>query len=535
MGDRVNDRPNVLFVICDDLNNAVASMGRTPFAPAPNLQRLMAGGVSFVNAQNSCPICLPSRSSMLSGLYPHTTGHYTLWDSWQTQVPIRNTAAHGRRRDSRPLLGEAVMFPRHFRESGYRTLGAGKVSHVGNGAGHSSWWTEFGNGSDYGPFIWDAAREKMAAHPDLEWLFEGEPLRAYLERYGGLDRFFIEDGAFRAHIDALYGSMPEVFGSGLRDGLEVRCTGGTAYRYVSDDDRDPLPDEKTAAWAAGKLREKHEDPFFLAVGFMKPHTPLNAPQRFHDMLPLEDIELPPVLAGDCDDCARAHVEHRPYGFLRYGMINRGGEQAWRKWLQSYLACVAFVDEQLGVVLDALEESPCRDNTVVVFTSDNGYHLGEKEFIFKDTLWEESDQIPLIVRAPGVAQEGQVCTRPVSLIDLYPTLTDLCGLPAEPHAATHGHPLEGHSLRPLLENPEAGEWSGPPVALTSVRGNTGIHHAVRSERYRYILCANGEEELYDHESDPHEWHNLAGDAKLAGVKAGLRREMMQLLWKEGGQT
>lgn len=171
----------------------------------------------------------------------------------------------------------------------------------------------------------------------------------------------------------------------------------------------------------------------------------------------------------------------------------------------------------------------REKTIVVFTSDNGYHMGEKSFIFKDTLWEEAGQIPLIFHALGLVQSNGECTQPVSLIDLYPTLIDLCDLPAEPNADTHGHPLQGHSLRALLEDPKAGTWPGPPAALTSVRGDTGIHHSVRSEQYRYVLCQNGEEELYDHAADPNEWHNLAGDVSYSSVRSELREQMMALLW------
>jgi len=158
-------------------------------------------------------------------------------------------------------------------------------------------------------------------------------------------------------------------------------------------------------------------------------------------------------------------------------------------------------------------------------------MGEKEYLFKDSLWEESSQIPIVVRAPGVAQENTVCQTPVSLIDLYPTLIDLCGLPRQPHANTHGCPLDGHTLRPLLTDPARGEWEGPPVALTSVRGDTGIHHSVRALTHRYTLCGNGEEELYDHRTDPHEWHSLAGDSQHDGIRQELREEMMQLLWRE----
>jgi arylsulfatase A-like enzyme len=517
------EKPNVLFVICDDLNNAIAGMGREPCAPAPNLQRLMNEGIRFTNAHNNCPICLPSRNSMLSGLYAYTTGHYTLWDAWRTTTHIHTTARWRNRYSNRPLLGDAVMMPKHFKDNGYNTFGVGKVHHEGRV--DPDWWTDYAYGPDYGPYLWDSVRVSQQAHPDRLWLYEGEPMLSYAERYEGLDRFFLDGREYRHHIEMAFGSLPEIFD---RDGFDIRNGDRTPYRYVNDDNRGLLPDEKSAEWAVDVLAQKHEKPFFLGVGFMKPHTPLNAPQRFFDMFPLDDIQLPPFLENDCDDCARALVENRPYGFLVYGMILKGGEEMWRKWLQSYLACIEFMDEQLGKILNALDESPYRDNTIVVFTSDNGYHMGEKSYIFKDTLWEEADQIPLIIKAPGVTRANSIGTQPVSLIDLYPTLIDLCNLPSEPHESTHGHPLEGHSLRPFLEDPQNRDWPGPSVALTSLRGDTGIHNSARSHQYRYNLCQNGEEELYDHENDPHEWHNMADNPSYRDVKSDLRDQMMRLI-------
>ncbi|MBN1673091.1 MAG: sulfatase [Kiritimatiellae bacterium] len=523
MGKPSDTRPNVVFIICDDLNSAIAGMGRRPCAPAPNLNRLMSAGVRFPNAHNNCPICLPSRNSMLAGLYPHTTGHYTLWDKWRTQRCIRTIAVRGGAHTEAALLDSAVMLPKHFHDNGYNTFGVGKIHHEGRT--DPAWWTDYAYGPDYGPFLWDSVREKQRAHPDRLWLYEGEPLRAYARRYEGVDRFFLDGDQFRHHIEMLFGPLSEAFAGA---GADARQGSRAPFRYVNDEERDPLPDEKATAWALDVLRRRHDKPFFLGVGYMKPHCPLNVPQRFFDLFPADSLELPPFLADDCADCARALVEHRPYGFLAYDMILKGGEPMWRKWLQAYLACVAFVDEQVGRLLDALRQSPWHDNTIVVFTSDNGYHMGEKSFIFKDTLWEEAGQVPLIVSANGVAQANGVCRKPVSLIDLYPTLIELCGLPNEPHNATHGHPLQGHSLRPFLEAPRDGVWAGPPVALTSVRGDTGIHHSVRSERHRYTLCQNGEEELYDHETDPHEWHNLAGNAEYANVRTELRARMMEML-------
>ena len=516
-------KPNVLFIICDDLNNAVSRMGRVPCSVTPNLSKLMAESVRFQNAQCNDPVCLPSRSSLFSGLYPHVTGHYTLWDSWRSTTAVATTGCYGRRDHGVPLLRNAVMMPKHFRDNGYGVYGVGKVLH--EGVVNPEWWDEYGHGPDYGPFLWDAQRKCQRSRPDREWLCEGEPFSSYVKRYEGVDRFFLDGDRFRHHIEKAFGPLCDLF-PGEENGV---LGGGKPYRYAADDDRDLLPDERTAAWAVDILSRRHERPFFLGVGFMKPHTPLNAPSKYFDMFPPEELELPPLLDGDLDDCARALIEHRPYGFLTYGLLMKGGEALWREWLQAYLACIAFMDDQLGKVLSVLESSPYRENTVVVFTSDNGYHMGEKEYIFKDTLWEESCQVPLIIRAPGQAQENRECHTPVSLIDLYPTLVDLCGLPSEPNAGANGRELDGHSLRRLLHDPDIGNWGGHRVALSSVRGDTGIHHSVRSRTHRYTLCGNGEEELYNHDIDPHEWHNCATDPEYAEVKAQLRREMMTLLW------
>jgi arylsulfatase A-like enzyme len=302
---------------------------------------------------------------------------------------------------------------------------------------------------------------------------------------------------------------------------------GKPWRYVSDLDRDQMPDEISADFAMDVLNQKHDQPFFLAVGFMRPHVPLYVPTKYFDMYPPGKLKLPPRLTNDLDDCAVIQRERWKLGFQKWdALMGAGGEPLWRKWVQAYLASMTFADEQVGRVLTTLDKSPYRDNTIVILIGDNGYHLGEKSTVQKWYLWEESTQVPLLMRAPGAAR-GKVCKQPTSLIDLYPTLIDLCSLPKNPNAHKSEAPLGGHSLRQLLKNPTQGKWDGPDAALSVVShepdgpAGTGPHYSIRTVRWRYSLFSNGEEEMYDHDADPHEWTNLASHADFTAQKNLLR--------------
>ena len=194
------------------------------------------------------------------------------------------------------------------------------------------------------------------------------------------------------------------------------------------------------------------------------------------------------------------------------------------------------------VVDAVDQSPFKDNTIIVVTSDHGWNMCEKDYLFKNSPWEESCRIPFVVRAPGVAKPGGVAEHPISLIDLYPTLVDLCGLPKETRKNDNGAPLDGHSVRPFLENPTAGRWDGPEGALSMIyigelnRGYSGAekdmvenqHWSYRTKRWRYIRYNDGMEELYDHDSDPREWNNLASSPEHAAVKQSLKKQMFAMI-------
>lgn len=307
-----------------------------------------------------------------------------------------------------------------------------------------------------------------------------------------------------------------------------------------------MPDEKSVQWILAKLKEMEqedqEQPFFMALGFNRPHTPLYAPDKYFRMFPLENLTLPPSMEDDLEDCAEGLVHGNAYPKHNYQRLMEtygSRELGLKAYLRAYLACVAFVDDLLGEVLDALDQSEFAANTVLIFTSDHGYHLGEKDLLFKHTLWEESTRIPFIVKVPGLTPAGGVCPQPVSLIDIYPTLADLCHLEGSNLKGENGRPLDGHSLRRLLENPEARRWPGPEVALSTilsdrVREGPNIpmdasdqHFSVRSLQMRYSLANDGSEELYDHLSDPNEWTNLAGEPEYLEIKNELHERLLEL--------
>lgn len=497
-------KPNVVMIVIDDLNDYVTGMGGHPQAKTPHLSKLASEGVSFRRAYSNNPVCAPSRGSFFTGIYPHTSKliHFGKW--FENEVLINSKT-----------------IPEYFRENGYRTMGTGKLLH--NYRPHV--WEEFGHKANYGPFAYDG--KEFVGHPSVP-----EPFRSI----GSVD------GSFAPLSD-----VPHVGKTAKGPGAvgwyeNPNWKGIKKLRYVSEDDRDLLPDERCAKWAVDRIKgmsQRAQDrPFFLGVGFIRPHTPLYAPKRFFDMFPRESIELPVIRAGDAADTHYKDVfspdRKGPKHFRLLKESYPTLEEGLRAYIQAYLACVAFVDEQVGKVVDAVDSSGLRDNTIVLVTSDHGYNMGEKDFLFKNSLWEESGRVPLIIRASGVAKAGAVVERPVSLIDIYPTLVDLCGLNGETRKNSKGAPLDGFSLKPLLIDPEAGQWGGPDAALTVIKADQRPsekieqhHYSVRTRRWRYILYNDGSEELYDHDSDPYEWTNLSGDVRCAETKAGLKKQLLEM--------
>ncbi len=503
------EKPNVLLIVCDDLNDYVETLGGHPQTKTPNLRKFIESGVSFTQAHCNIPICNPSRASFATGIYPHTSQQFGFED-W----------------DKNEILKNSHTMMAHFSANGYHTLGTGKVMHNRD----SQEWDEYGHPSDYGPF-----------------LFDGQDKIPHL----GVPSPFRDDFGI---IDGTYGPLEKVSHKTSPDTGKPYSwmTGGwrkqRELKYESDSDRDPTGDELNAQWAVKRLNELAEEktpkPFFMGVGFVRPHTPLIVPQKYFDRFPLDSIKLPEILKGDAEDTFKNTVTSQEddrsgdRGTKMYDSLiasyQGDRELALKKFIQAYLASVASIDDLVGDLLKALDETGLAKNTIVIFTSDHGWGNGEKDYLYKNALWQESTRVPLILRAPGVSPKGQTCDHPVSLVDLYPTLLDLCGLPADTMKNEKGRPLDGFSLKPLISDPEKGKWQGPDYALTALYKWARYYdpayqnYSLRFKDWRYVRYENGKEELYHSAKDEHEWNNLALDSKYSDTLKKFRKKLLSII-------
>ena len=533
-------QPNVIFIICDDLNDSVEGMGGHVDAKTPQIQEIMQAGVRFTNAHCNAPICGPSRASLWTGLLPSTSGYYGFN---QQSNNWRDFA----------LLSDSVTLMEHFKANNYTVWGSGKIFHNGhddNSVFSVNPASDGAGPSDFGPFPWDGVVPQSGnyasgqhQHPDMPTSNWG-----YYPSTTSLDNKPGDTPGYENYQWALKGGP-----------FNYTSEGGPLG--VSGDIRDLMPDEISAQWAEGKLGQTHSKPFLMVVGMNRPHSPFYAPKEFFDLFRDANgnntVSLPPHLPNtdDLDDLPEI-AKGRPFGGLldrgyQSGMnkykqdYGNGANEWWLNFVQGYLACVAFADHQVGVIWDALQASDYANNTIVIVTSDHGYHLGEKDHSSKTTPWEETTRVPLVIYTPEMrpggslaSVAGQECSAPVSLIDLYPTLNALCDMPADPNggAGKNNTALDGNDLTPLLEAPVAGQWNGPSVSLSHLH-NARVdwpedtkspwalnHHAARSENYRYIRYSDGSEELYDHSFDPNEWTNLADNTAYAPAKAVMKQRL-----------
>ena len=288
---------------------------------------------------------------------------------------------------------------------------------------------------------------------------------------------------------------------------QAKNDGVGGIKFAPLDCRDEaLPDYAITDYGIAQLGKTHDKPFFLAVGLHKPHMPWNVPQKYYDMFPADKIVLPPYLENDLDDLPPAGVKMAHPQTDHEPMLASG---RWKEAIQGYLAAIAYTDMNIGRLLDALEKSAYKDNTIICFWCDHGWHLGEKHHWRKFALWEEATRSPLIWVVPGMTKPGSVCERTVDFMTIYPTLCDLAGIPVPQH-------VEGKSIRALLADPKS-ESSTPGITTYRFK-----NHTVRTEDWRLIRYENGDEEFYDEKADPNEWKNLANDPKFAEQKAKLAK-------------
>ncbi|MBE2214852.1 MAG: sulfatase [Opitutaceae bacterium] len=456
------DRPrpmNVLFLISDDMRCDLGAYGHA-LARTPNIDRLARQGVLFERAYTNYPLCCPSRTSMLTGRHPTTTRLY------------------GNREWIGAWHPDWVTLPRHFKNHGYTTLRTGKIFHAG--IDDTEAWHEGGEKRLYG--------DNTQPPPDPATL----PPIPEAEELARIERMLAADVARAPSSDRW---------EAVEDPAAISALGDT---QVGDR-------------AVNYLRAHAQDttPFFLMCGFSKPHSPLVAPKEFFDLYDVDDIILPP------DFAARPTV---PEGFPRGAIrpinadlfIRRDATpEAARAMIRAYLACISYVDWNVGRVLAELDRLGLRENTIVVFWSDHGYQLGEKgKWSKAGSLWEQGTRVPFIVHDPRVAGNGRASPRVVQAVDIYPTLLDLCGLP-------RADGIEGLSLAPLLHDPHA-PWDHPAFTVWSERnrGLSGV--VVRTERWRYaeFFGPGAGAMLTDPLHDPYETQNLAGDPRYAAIVAEL---------------
>jgi len=372
------------------------------------------------------------------------------------------SGVYGNRNSFRKTLPKEITLMQYLKKNGYLTKGGGKIFHQNNQPGDNESWDEY--------FI-----------------------SKNITKEEGKDK-----------------SLPTV-GTGK---------GWFNWGPLTAGDQE-MQDVMTANWAISELEKNHDQPLFLACGFFRPHLPWYVPQKYFDRYPLEEIILPKTIPNDRVDLpefGKRFARERYSG--SWGTdLNEGIQDhdlvleydQWKKGVQAYLASISFVDDYVGKILDALERSIYADNTIVVLWGDHGWHLGEKQHWRKQALWEDTTHVPFVMSYPTKISQNKICNVPVSLIDIFPTLIDLSDLPEKGD-------LDGKSLVPLLKNPTM-DWDRP-VLTTYGKGN----HAVRVGEWRYIQYQDGGSELYDHQKDPHEWHNLSEIEEYQEVVAKLKAHL-----------
>ncbi len=443
-----NEGPyNVLFIISDDLTDTALSCYGNTVCQTPNIDAIAKQGVRFTKAYCQGTYCGPSRASLMSGYYPHAIKML----GYKTP---------------RPMIGDRMMWPEFFRQHGYYTARVSKLFHMGvpggieqggHGEDDQRCWTERYNSR--GP-EWKAAGQG--------WTLEGNPDRT------------------------------------------VPVKGGNTFVVVEADGDDLAHSDGRTAEKAAELIKKHSQrPFFMGVGFVRPHVPFVAPKKYYKSFPYDSMKLPEKLAGDWDDIPAAGINYKTSKNMKMDLEQQ------RKAVGGYYASVSYMDAQVGKVMKALEESGVADRTIVIFTSDHGYHLGEHDFWAKVSLHDESARVPLIISVPG--KQPAVCDSLVELLDLYPTMANLCGFKAPVR-------LQGKDISRLLDNPD----NAVRDAAFSVNGKGYLLRTAEWAYMRYGANGNNGEELFDMVNDPKQYTNLVGKDKYQQKLESLRTAMDEKL-------
>ena len=446
--------PNIVLIAIDDMNNWVGAWGGQ--AKTPNIDKLAAEGRMFSNAYCVAPASNPSRVAMLTGLRPETTGQFV---------------NEGNFRDL-PGGADMITLPQFLSSKGYYSVAAGKIFHHPRG-----------NDETPRPFSDDLSW-------DYQWRGDvGTP---------GHNLFLNDDG----YAKWLEGAEKDyVTGSYVNSGM-VYMTRFGVWGAIPHH-KEQCGDWKLASFGAGFVQQDHDKPFFLALGIFRPHSPQIVPQEFIDMYPLDEIELPELPDDDLDDVPDSARRNWSTPFVR--LVKEKGQLA--KAVQGYLASCSFADACVGQFMEALDKSKYRDNTIVILVTDHGFQLGHKDRWEKFSLWRQGTHTPMIIRLPGSIVKPGATNAATSLLDIYPTITELLGL--EPPRK-----LDGTSLVPLLLNPSSKRET--PAIITWERGS----HSLVRDSWNYIHYHDGSEELYNHIIDPNEFKNLADDPQY--------REMMNEL-------
>jgi len=442
-------KPNVLMIAVDDWNDWVGAFGNDQIQ-TPNLDKLAAMGVILTHNQANATYCTPSRSSLMTGVAPWNSGLYA----------------------SHPQLfniPERMAMPELFKKNGYQVYGGGKIFH------HMPGYLDLRGYDEY--FHWNPKLKK-----------KGWPLAAW-------------DDNPATPKELPYSEIAKA----TRKNFDIAALPNSVEKEMAD--------TQLCDWAAKLIGEEHKDPFFLSVGLFSPHKPNFAPQKYFDLYPLENISIPEgVLEEDIEDLPQMIQELVERKAKRNHKKLLTVEEGWKKALQGYMASISYADAQIGKILDALEDSPYAENTIIVFWSDHGYHLGEKETWAKHTLWERTTNAPLIWAGPGV-KKGEEYKGVTSLLDIYPTLIDQCQLQG-------AQQMDGESIVKELKEPD--RIVDRAVLTVDKEGNS---FSVFTNQWHYINYEFGKgEELYNIVEDKHEWNNLAANEKYNAVKNELRKHI-----------